>query len=185
MFGMGFTEILMIAIVAILFLGPDKLPEAMVQIGKFINSFRKTINEAKSTFEEEINIRELREEALSYRQTLEEASSDISGFKHSLPNPAEEVREAFESVKLEESPGEWEDFDDDFEDLSEEYEAIIDKKREAIGTRPGATGAQESGETEKAVDQERFADKEPVRKKERPKAFKNLSGSETSEERPS
>ena len=34
MFGIGFTELVLIAIVAILFLGPDKLPQAMVEIAK-------------------------------------------------------------------------------------------------------------------------------------------------------
>ena len=32
MFGLGFTEILLITIVAILFLGPDKLPDMMVSV---------------------------------------------------------------------------------------------------------------------------------------------------------
>ncbi len=32
MFGMGFTEILLIALVAIIALGPEKLPTTMVQI---------------------------------------------------------------------------------------------------------------------------------------------------------
>jgi len=94
MFGMGFSEILMIALVAVLFLGPDKLPEAMVQVAKFFNSFRKTIHEAKSTFEEELNLKELKEEALSYKRSLEESSSDISGFKNAIPNPARELEEA-------------------------------------------------------------------------------------------
>ncbi len=35
MFGMGIGEILLIAIVAVLFLGPDKLPSTMVDIAKF------------------------------------------------------------------------------------------------------------------------------------------------------
>ena len=99
MFGMGFSEILMIAVVAILFLGPDKLPDAMVQIAKFINSFRKTINEAKSTFEEELHLKELREEAMSYRQTLRESTSDISGFKHAVTNPAQELEEALQVAR--------------------------------------------------------------------------------------
>ncbi|OQX73864.1 MAG: Sec-independent protein translocase TatB, partial [Campylobacteraceae bacterium 4484_4] len=43
MFGMSFGEILIIAIIAILFLGPDKLPEAMVKIAKFFKSFKKSI----------------------------------------------------------------------------------------------------------------------------------------------
>lgn len=42
MFGMGFTEILIIAIIAILFLGPDKLPSAMVEIAKFLE-IQKTL----------------------------------------------------------------------------------------------------------------------------------------------
>ncbi|WP_456392493.1 Sec-independent protein translocase protein TatB [Nitratifractor sp.] len=99
MFGMGFTEIMLIAIVAILFLGPDKLPEAMVQIGKFFNSFRKTINEAKSTFEEELHISELREEALNYRKSLQQTADDISGFKNAVPNPAQELEEAIQVAR--------------------------------------------------------------------------------------
>lgn len=91
MFGMGFTEILFVAVIAIIFLGPDKLPEAMVQIAKFFNSFKKTVSEAKSTFEQEIHINELKEEALSYKKTL---SSDISGFKNSLSNPIDDLNEA-------------------------------------------------------------------------------------------
>jgi len=98
MFGMGFTEILFIAVVAILFLGPDKLPEAMVQIAKFFKSVRNTVNEAKSSFEEEVRIKELREEALNYRRQIEEASSDIAGFKNAIPNPATEIQEAIASV---------------------------------------------------------------------------------------
>ena len=42
MFGMGITEILLIAIVAIIALGPEKLPDAMVQIAKFINKFKNS-----------------------------------------------------------------------------------------------------------------------------------------------
>ena len=45
---MGFTEILLIAIVAILFLGPDKLPGAMVEIAKFIKGAKKQLPLLKS-----------------------------------------------------------------------------------------------------------------------------------------
>jgi len=103
MFGMGFTEILFVAVIAIIFLGPDKLPEAMVQIAKFFNSFKKTVSEAKSTFEQEIHINELKEEALSYKRTLD---SDISGFKNSLSSPIDDLNEALsglEEKKVDES----------------------------------------------------------------------------------
>jgi sec-independent protein translocase protein TatB len=82
MFGIGFTEILLIAIIAILFLGPDKLPEAMVQIAKFFKSVKRTVNEAKSSLEEEMKIADLKEEALSYKQKLDSATSELQGFKN-------------------------------------------------------------------------------------------------------
>jgi len=82
MFGIGFTEILLIAIIAILFLGPDKLPEAMVQIAKFFKSVKKTVNDAKSSLEEEMKIADLKEEALSYKQKLDSATSELQGFKN-------------------------------------------------------------------------------------------------------
>ena len=128
MFGMGFTEILMIGIVAILFLGPDKLPEAMVQIAKFFNSFRKTVNEARSTFEEELNISQLREEALSYRQSLQEASSNIEGFKHSVTEPINQARDSFQGVKLDDD---WDSLDDDWDNKQDRAkEETKEDKRE-------------------------------------------------------
>ena len=61
MFGIGFTELLIISIVAILFLGPDKLPQAMIEMAKFIKSVKKTVGEAKSSLEEEMKISDLKE----------------------------------------------------------------------------------------------------------------------------
>ena len=75
MFGMGMGEIIVIAIVAILFLGPEKLPDAMVKVAKFFKTFKSSINEVKSSFEQEMKIQELKEEALSYKRKLDEAAT--------------------------------------------------------------------------------------------------------------
>jgi sec-independent protein translocase protein TatB len=97
MFGLGFMEILFIAIVAILFLGPDKLPGAMVDIAKFIKNMKTAIGDAKRTLDEEVNIEELKREAMSYKEKLDEANSELQGFKNL--NPINEVKEEFGSVK--------------------------------------------------------------------------------------
>lgn len=78
MFGMGFTEILVIAVIAILFLGPDKLPSTMVEIAKFFRSMKSTIGTMKSTIEEEMNVADIKQEALAYKQELERASHSVS-----------------------------------------------------------------------------------------------------------
>ena len=78
MFGMGFTEIMVIAIIAVLFLGPDKLPSTMVEIAKFFRSMKNTIGTMKSTIEEEMHVADIKQEALAYKQELERASNMVS-----------------------------------------------------------------------------------------------------------
>jgi len=75
MFGMGIGEILVIAIIAIIFLGPEKLPDAMVKGAKFFKSFKNSINDVKSSFEQEMKIQELKDEALTYKKKLDEAAT--------------------------------------------------------------------------------------------------------------
>jgi sec-independent protein translocase protein TatB len=82
MFGIGFTELLIISIVAILFLGPDKLPQTMIEIAKFIKSVKKTIGDAKSSLDEEMKIADLKEEALSYKKQLDDATNELKNFKN-------------------------------------------------------------------------------------------------------
>ena len=78
MFGMGFTEILVIAVIAILFLGPDKLPSTMVEIAKAFRTMKNTLGTMKSTIEEEMHVADIKQEALAYKRELENASHSVS-----------------------------------------------------------------------------------------------------------
>lgn len=78
MFGMGFTEILIIAVIAILFLGPDKLPGAMVDIAKFFRNVKKTVGSVKDSLEEEMHVSDIKEEALAYKKELLGASDKLT-----------------------------------------------------------------------------------------------------------
>ena len=78
MFGMGFTEILLIAMVAIIALGPEKLPTTMVQIAKFINKIKTGIADAKTTLDNELNISELKAEATKFKTQIEETKTSLA-----------------------------------------------------------------------------------------------------------
>ena len=122
MFGLGFMEILFIAIVAIIFLGPDKLPGAMVDIAKFIKKAKEGITDAKQALNEEVNLDELKREALGYKEQLDKATEELQGFKNL--NPMNDLKEAadFGSVK------------DNFEKLTQrEPETLeVEQKQEEI-----------------------------------------------------
>ena len=63
MFGMGFMEIFLVLVVAVIALGPEKLPTAAVDIAKFFKKLKGGIDDAKSTLDNELNISGLRDEA--------------------------------------------------------------------------------------------------------------------------
>jgi len=77
MFGMGIGEILLIVIIAILFLGPDKLPSTMIDIAKFFRQVKGTVSEAKATLSEEMKLSEMKESALNYKKELTDASAEL------------------------------------------------------------------------------------------------------------
>ncbi|EGN9037458.1 Sec-independent protein translocase subunit TatB, partial [Campylobacter coli] len=64
-------------IVAILVLGPDKLPEAIVQIAKILKALKRNIDDAKSSIEKEIRINDLKEEAKKYKDEFSSANENI------------------------------------------------------------------------------------------------------------
>jgi sec-independent protein translocase protein TatB len=49
MFGLGITEIVVILVVALLFLGPEKLPEVAKSLGKGLRDFRKATDEIRDS----------------------------------------------------------------------------------------------------------------------------------------
>ncbi len=81
MFGMGFMEIFLIAVIAIIALGPEKLPSAMIDVAKFLKKFKSGIEDAKSTLDKELNINEMKEEARQLRAQVQNVKSsvDITG----------------------------------------------------------------------------------------------------------
>ncbi len=55
MFGIGPLELIVIAIVAVVFIGPEKLPDAMRKFGKFFVQIRRHANDVKGGFQEIIH----------------------------------------------------------------------------------------------------------------------------------
>ena len=94
MFGMGFTEILMIAVVAIIFLGPDKLPQFLIDVAKFFKSVKRAVNDAKTQLEQEVQLTELKDEALEYKEKFRSVTQELESVTAELQeDPLAEVEE--------------------------------------------------------------------------------------------
>ena len=84
MFGIGSTELVIILIVALVLIGPSKLPDLMKSVGKCLSEFRRMSTDVKSTLEREI---EKADEAKRIEETKKELFGDDA-------KPAEAVADA-------------------------------------------------------------------------------------------
>ncbi|MDQ1341117.1 MAG: sec-independent protein translocase protein TatB [Campylobacterota bacterium] len=100
MFGMGLGEIILIIIAAIIFLGPDKLPETMVNIAKFFKSVKKNITQARDSLEEELNVAQMKNEMLDYKEKIQKTTDDLYS---STNNESREIKEIFSDLKKDEN----------------------------------------------------------------------------------
>lgn len=71
MFGMGFTEIFLILVVAIIALGPEKLPNAAVEIARFFKKIKGGVEDAKATLDNELNLSEMKSEVDNLKSSLD------------------------------------------------------------------------------------------------------------------
>ena len=55
MFGIGGPELLIICVVALIVIGPKKLPEMLRSLGKGVAEFKRVGNDVKSTLDEEVS----------------------------------------------------------------------------------------------------------------------------------
>lgn len=60
MFDIGFPELLLIAIVGLLVIGPERLPEALRTLGLWIGRMRRSFTNVKTEIEKEIGMDEIR-----------------------------------------------------------------------------------------------------------------------------
>ena len=127
MFDLGFSEILFIAIIALLFIGPDKLPETLKTIARTIGKIKRSFEDVKESVNNELRVSELREEVLSYKRELEKAKEDLSAFKNVAAKEINQIKESV-NIKKEFEP---KDINDDLEELEraeKEFDKDLNKK---------------------------------------------------------
>ena len=97
MFDIGWTEILIIAVVAIIVVGPKDLPRMLRSLGRYAGKLRRTAGEFRSQFDDVIRESELDE----LRTTLQDTSdlNPINQIRDSVNESMAPLRETADDIK--------------------------------------------------------------------------------------
>src|SRR5687768_501327 len=83
MFGIGYSEMFLIAVVALIVFGPGRLPEVAGQVGRWVRDFRRMSSELTGEFEKTIaEVDEVRE---SVRREVQGIQKELTGSTASRP----------------------------------------------------------------------------------------------------
>ncbi len=119
MFDIGFSELLVIGVVALIVIGPEKLPRVARTVGHLAGRLQRYVADVKADINREIELEELRK----MRDSMQQAASSFES-----------------SVQSEVSKTETE-LDKSVEDLNKSVEAVV-------GDPPPAPKAEEPGKAE-------------------------------------
>jgi sec-independent protein translocase protein TatB len=85
MFDIGFAELLIIGVVALIVIGPERLPGAIRTGSAWLNRFRRSFNEIKREVQQELHndavMRDLRESGEKLRRETESLRSELGDLK--------------------------------------------------------------------------------------------------------
>ena len=84
MFDIGFSEIVVIAVVALIVIGPERLPKVARTLGHMFGRLQRYVNEVKADISREMELEELRKlqtqvqgAARDFEQSMTQAARDV------------------------------------------------------------------------------------------------------------
>jgi sec-independent protein translocase protein TatB len=93
MFDIGFTELMVIALVALIVIGPERLPRVARTLGHLAGRLQRYVADVKADINREVELEELRK----MRDTMQQAASSMeSSFNAELQKTESELNAAAE-----------------------------------------------------------------------------------------
>lgn len=112
MFDIGFTELVLVFVIALLVLGPERLPQVARTMGHWVGRARAAFNHLRQELEAEAYNQEMREK---FRKQMEEmgiTEEDLRSGKADLMPPSEEAYGSSEEEHTNTQPNETADTTD-------------------------------------------------------------------------
>lgn len=98
MFDIGFTEMMIIAVVALVVLGPERLPKVARQAGEWMGKLRRYVEDVKSDINRQMELDELRKLQSQVKDAAQSLKSSVEGAVNDAKTEFSELSTAFEGA---------------------------------------------------------------------------------------
>ncbi|NOH81551.1 Sec-independent protein translocase subunit TatB [Vibrio sp. RE86] len=98
MFDIGFWELVLISVVGLVVLGPERLPHAIRSVSKFVGAAKSMANSVKDELSHELKVQELQENLRKAEQMgMEDLSPELKSSVDQLKQAAQDVQRPYAS----------------------------------------------------------------------------------------
>lgn len=97
MFDAGLTEMIVIAVIALLVVGPERLPEVASKVGGWIGKAKAFVSTTKADIEREFQATEMKNLLSEQQQEIEELRRMMSSTTDDVKKNVDEAKDLFEN----------------------------------------------------------------------------------------
>lgn len=116
MFDIGFSELLIFGAIALIVLGPEKLPHAVRTAGRYYSRFRRTVATIQHEIEAELDLAETRQQMQAELAKLKQTENDIKLEMEKLRSSVSQLQQSKPLADL-----------DDLDNTSSEHSETLNK----------------------------------------------------------
>jgi sec-independent protein translocase protein TatB len=98
MFDIGFSELMVIGVVALLVIGPERLPKVARTAGHMLGRLQRYVNDVKADINREMELDELRKVQSAFQEAKQSIESSAREVEQSVHKAESEVRSAAETL---------------------------------------------------------------------------------------
>jgi len=98
MFDFGFSEMMVLAVVALVVLGPERLPKVAKQVGQWMGTLRRYVDDVKSDINRQMELSELRDLQSQVTGAAQELKSSMESTVSGLQTDFTEAQKALEGT---------------------------------------------------------------------------------------
>lgn len=98
MFDIGFSEMMVLAVVALVVIGPERLPKVAKQAGEWMGKLRRYVDDVKSDINRQMELTELRKLQTQVTDAAKELGDSVQSTMTGMQSQLEDVQKSLEGT---------------------------------------------------------------------------------------